>query len=70
MAKCSIPGCNSKVKYKESGLCSACYHGMYYWKGKTPTRIVNRIKQLARLQARMDIMMPTVRALGRRRRRA
>ena len=64
---CSVDGCFSERKYIESGLCSACYAGMYYWKGKTPTQVVNRIKQLARLTSRMDSLMPTVRHIRRRR---
>ena len=65
---CSVDGCFSERKYVESGLCAACYAGMYYWKDKTPTQVINRVKQLARLSSRMDSLMPTVRHIRRRRR--
>lgn len=64
---CVTGGCFEERHYIDSGLCKACYSGMYYWKGATPTRILRRIKQLTRLQSRMDTLMPTVRTIGRRR---
>ncbi len=67
---CITPGCMDERKYVQSGLCGACYHGMNYWKGASPTRIVKRMKQLARLSARMEMMAPNVRTITRRRRRA
>lgn len=67
---CSVDGCFDERKYIESGLCAACYAGMYYWKNRTPTDIVRRQQQIARLAARMERMQPHVRTLTRRRRRA
>ena len=66
---CSVDGCFEERHYVSSGLCKACYAGMHYWKGASPTRILKRVKQLARLSSRMDTMMPTVRSITRRRRR-
>lgn len=65
---CMVDGCFDTRKYVTSGLCDACYSGMYYWKGRTPTDIINRKKQIARLAARMDLMQPATRVMRRRRR--
>ena len=68
---CSVSGCFDERHYPGSGLCKACYAGMHYWKGRSPTDIVQRMKQLVRLSSRMDSMMPHVRTIrGRRRRRS
>jgi len=64
---CVVEGCFDERKYPGSGLCSACYAGMYYWKDRTPTDIVKRKQQIARLSSRMDYMQPTTRVARRRR---
>ncbi len=65
---CMVDGCFDERKYVMSGLCKACYGGMYYWKNRTPTDIINRKKQIARLASRMDLMQPATRVIRRRRR--
>lgn len=67
---CVVEGCFDERKYVASGLCAACYAGMYYWKGRNPTDIVKRKQQIARLASRMDYMLPKVKAMRGRRRRA
>ena len=66
---CIVEGCFDERKYVASGLCAACYAGMYYWKDRNPTDIVRRQRQVARLASRLDYMLPNVRAHTRRRRR-
>lgn len=69
MAKklCVVEGCTDKATHSDKSLCSACYQGMYYWRDRTPTDIVRRKRQIARLAARMDYMQPNVRVVKRRR---
>ena len=59
--RCEIGGCENEAQ--PMGLCKTCYAGMYYWKGATPSRILERRKQLDRLQNRMELMTPNVRTL-------
>lgn len=67
---CIVDGCFEERHYVSSGLCKACYAGMHYWKGRSPTDIVRRKQQLERLEARMAMMLPArVRTMARRRRR-
>ena len=54
--KCAVPGCGDEVRYKKAGLCNACYMGMHYWTGRTPTDIMHRQWQLDRLQSRMELI--------------
>ncbi len=65
---CIVDGCFDERKYVQSGLCNACYQGLYYWKDRSPTDIVKRKQKIARLQARMDYMQPSTRVVRRRRR--
>ncbi len=67
---CIVDGCFDHRAYVGSGLCLACYAGMHYWKHRSPTDIVKRKRQLARLTERMDYMQPSVRVATRRRKRA
>lgn len=67
---CGTSGCFEERVYVGAGLCAACYQGLRYWTGRTPTEIVQRMKQLDRLQGRMETMSPHVRTIrGRRVRR-
>ncbi len=63
---CVVMSCDREVKYVEAQLCHVCYHGLNYWKGATPTRIMRRQKQLSILADRMDLLSNT-RILKRRR---
>lgn len=65
--KCVVEGCFDEAIYSDKSLCAACYQGMYYWKDRTPTDIVRRKRQIARLAHRMDYMQPNVRVARRRR---
>ena len=67
---CIVEGCFDERKYVQSGLCNACYHGMNYWRDRSPTDIVKRKRQIARLASRMDYMQPATRVASRRRRQA
>jgi hypothetical protein len=61
---CSMDYCEGHVnKYKTAGICDACWMGMYYWRNATPTRLLKRARQLAKLSARMEAMSPNVRAV-------
>lgn len=54
--QCGIEACDNTAEIGD--LCKRCYNGMFYWKDKTPTRIMARQKQLTRLASRMEMLSP------------
>lgn len=57
---CAVDACEEPVKHPESGLCGACYSGLYYWSGATPTELLDHRRKLARCRARMDLKLGNV----------
>ena len=66
MSKCEIEGCSRPVKHPQSGLCGPCYQGLWYWKQKSVTEIVQRKQALRVFSSRMDSAEPKVAVIGRR----
>lgn len=69
MSRCIVETCTEQATHPESGLCNACYSGLYYWQGATPTELVRHKRKLARCEARMDMKLGNVKTLKRRRAR-
>lgn len=65
--QCLVPSCDSDAY--AAGLCKACYSGMYYWKNRTPGDVIKRMRQVQRLQDRMEMLTPNVRTLPRRKKK-
>jgi hypothetical protein len=61
--KCAIEHCGREMYYKQSGLCTACYSGLHYWKKKGVTEIVKRKGKLRVLRDRLDVLEPSVTVL-------
>ena len=57
MKLCRIPDCESEVRYHHLGVCSACYSGLAYWRGRSRRSKQRRVKQIKRLESRMEFMI-------------
>lgn len=66
MKKCAIDGCDNGVFYKESGLCTACYSSLYYWRKKSVTEVMRRKRKLHVFASRMEVAEPKVKVMRRR----
>jgi hypothetical protein len=53
---CSICEDREVTQMTKLGICDTCYHGMYYWRGKSVRQIMNRQKQLEVFQRRMSLL--------------
>ncbi len=51
---CKIPNCENAVVYHHLGVCSACYSGLAYWRGRSVHDKRKRLTQTLRLTSRME----------------
>lgn len=54
---CKIPNCDSEVVYHHLKVCSACYAGLAYWRGRSNRDKEHRRKLTKRLTSRMEHMI-------------
>jgi len=47
-------GCPRHVQVKSAGLCTACYHFLYYWKNQSVPHLMKRARTLQFWNERMD----------------
>ena len=57
MANCKIAGCDNEADYPIVGVCKTCYSGLRYWQGRGVRDKRHRLKQIERLQGRMEYML-------------
>jgi hypothetical protein len=55
---CEIEGCDRPTAYPRSGLCHACYQGLYYWDKKNIPAKMRRQKNLRIYANRLAILVP------------
>ncbi len=60
--KCKIENCDSDVVYFHLKVCSACYSGLAYWRGRSTADKRHRLKLTKRLTSRMDHMIENTNA--------
>lgn len=53
MSNCKIPNCENEIVYFHLRVCSACYSGLAYWRGRSKRDKEKRLEQIARLNGRM-----------------
>ena len=54
---CKIPNCDNDVVYHHLRVCSACYSGLAYWRGRSLHDKEKRLTQIKRLNGRMRHMI-------------
>jgi len=54
---CRIPECDSEAQYLHLQVCSACYSGLAYWRGRSRHAKEKRQRQVQRLESRMEFMI-------------
>lgn len=54
---CKIGNCENDATYPILGVCSACYSGLAYWRGRSAHDKRKRLKQTQRLNSRMAHML-------------
>ncbi len=69
-SKCQMNGCTDTAHYPKAGLCKSCYAFAFYWKNKSVTHIMRRIRNLKRADDRMLTLMPAKVTPLKKRRRA
>jgi len=69
MKTCKIGGCEEEEHYAILGVCKACYSGLSYWKGRPRQHKEKRLKQLVRLNSRMEHMIENPRNVPHKRRK-
>lgn len=47
--------CDNPAQVSE--LCNSCYHALYYWRNKTPTQMVHRMRKLDLYKRRMEFRL-------------
>lgn len=57
MSKCRIPDCDDEVVYIHLEVCSACYSGLAYWRGRSRHDKEKRQEKIKRLNSRMSFMI-------------
>lgn len=57
---CKIPECVNDVQCPTMGICRACYSAMWQAGRKTPRERLKRLRNLAKYQARTEIMSGAV----------
>lgn len=50
---CKIPNCDNEAVYMHLRVCSACYSGLAYWRGRSRHDKEKRLAQIKRLNGRM-----------------
>jgi hypothetical protein len=50
---CKIPDCENEAVYMHLRVCSACYSGLAYWRGRSRHDKEKRLVQIKRLNGRM-----------------
>jgi hypothetical protein len=58
---CVFEDC-TREGYGDTGLCSACYAFMHYWKGRSPGDVLNHVSKLKFWASRSTNLVPKVRA--------
>ena len=57
MSNCKIENCDNAVDYHILGVCRTCYSGLAYWRGRSVYDKRKRLKQIQRLNGRMEHMI-------------
>ena len=65
---CKIPNCDSEVVYHHLSVCSACYAGLAYWRGRSRYDKEQRLRQVERLDGRLHHMIDSPRDHPRKKR--
>jgi hypothetical protein len=67
---CKIGNCDNEAAYPILGVCSACYSGLAYWRGRSVYDKRKRLKQTERLTSRMEHMIDKPHDAPKRKRKA
>lgn len=71
MQKCLLCDRTDKTHHISSeGICNACEAGILYWRRKTATAMVRRVRQLESFQNRMELLLGNVKSANKKRKRA
>jgi len=63
---CKIPHCINDAQMPTMGICKACYSSMLAARHKTPAQRLKRLTNLAKYQARTEIMNGSVSTIRRK----
>lgn len=71
MRKCILCDRTEKTHHiSVERICTACDQAIRYWRGRTATQMIKRVRQLQSFHNRMDLLLGNVKSINKKRKRA
>ena len=67
--RCTLPGCDNEIHYKQSQLCNCCYQFLHYWNKRSVTDKMKHVQRVGRWNERVVALIPQKVVRIKRRRR-